>query len=92
VLNALPKLERFPKTSIYSFRTSEAVLIDHLNFRIRDTLRYVRRVEVQILQDSFPQGEEMKYRYRTIGSGRVSNLETPQTIKFTGTVARELRI
>jgi len=92
VLQELPKLKRFPKTSVYDFKLAEDVLIDQLNFAISDTLRYVRKVEIQILQDSFPQGDEMRYRYRTIGSGSVSSFDTPQVVGFTATVSDRLRI
>lgn len=91
-LNKLPKRTEFHKTTVYELNLPEEVLIDHLRFNIADTLRYVRFVEVQILQDSFKQGEELTYRYRTIGSGSLSSLDPSQPLGFVATVARRVRI
>ncbi len=88
----LPELAKLPKTSIYEVNLSNEVLIDQIHFKVADTLQYVRKVEVQILLDSFKQADEVKYRYRTVGSGALSSVEPAQTIRFTARVARHFRI
>ncbi|MFK8054532.1 MAG: DUF3999 family protein [Saprospiraceae bacterium] len=91
-LRAVDKESEIPKTSMHEYRLSDEVLIDHLTLSFADTLRYVRQVEIQVLQDSFKRGEEMKFSYKTIARSSVSSLDPGQPIGFEPVVAHQLRV
>jgi len=88
----LEENSKIPKTSVIEYRLNEEVLIDHLTLDILDRLRYVRQVEIQLLQDSFLRGEKMEYRYKTITQSTVSSLDPNQPIGFEPVVAHQLRV